>query len=232
MQQTIDMMVLPVRAIVFDFDGTLAKPALNFEEMNKAAQHAVAALFPAALPQDRPALEWLVKIKEQLEFTKQVELGQKLDLAARQAMAKVENRAVKAGGLFPETKKVLLHVKKLGIKTAIITRNCREAVLELLPKQENLYNCLLTRDDVQEVKPHPSHLLNALILLNQAPKHALMVGDHPMDVETGKRAGVRTAAVTCGHTSIEKLVACQPDLLAADCSALLKMLKERKLLSD
>ena len=232
MQQALNIITLPVRAIVFDFDGTLAKPALNFDEMNKAAQAAVAELFPAALPQDRPALEWLVKIKKQLQLAKQLELSQKLDLAARQAMAKVEIRAVKAGGLFPETKKVLLHLKKLGIKTAIITRNCREAVLELLPEQENLYNCLLTRDDVQEVKPHPSHLLNALSLLNQAPEYALMVGDHPMDVETGKRAGVRTAAVTCGHASIEKLIACQPDLLAADCSALLNMLKERKLLSD
>ena len=224
------MITFPVRAIVFDFDGTLAKPALNFEEMNKAAQHAVAALFPAAPAQDRPALEWLVKIKKQLELTKQFDLILELDQAARQSMAQVEVKAVKAGGLFPETKKVLLRLKKMGIKTAIITRNCREAVLELLPEQENLYNCLLTRDDVQEVKPNPSHLLTALQLINQTPEHALMVGDHPMDIETGKRAGVRTAAVTCGHSPIEKLLASQPDLLATDCSALLKMLEERNLL--
>lgn len=224
------MLTLPIMAIVFDFDGTLAKPALNFDEMNKAAQDAVAALFPAASPQDRPALEWLAKIRKQLELTEEFDLSLQLDLAAKQAMAKVEVEAVKAGGLFPETKRVLLHLKELGVKTGIITRNCREAVLELLPEREKLYNCLLTRDDVQRVKPHPSHLLKALNILNHPPENALMVGDHPMDIETGKRAGVRTAAVACGHSSIEKLIDSQPDLLATDCSELLKMLKEQNLL--
>ncbi len=224
------MTTQPIKAIVFDFDGTLAKPTLNFEAMNQAAQRAVAALFPAAAPQDRPALEWLESIKNELELAKQPELAKKLDWAARQAMAKVEVQAAKTGGLFSTTRPMLLHLKQLEIKTAIITRNCRQAVEALLPPAENLYNCLLTRDDVCAVKPHPNHLLSALIILGHTPNNALMVGDHPTDVETGKRAGVRTAAVSCGHAPMAKLIASQPDLLAANCAELLNMLQDKHLL--
>jgi phosphoglycolate phosphatase len=71
----------------------------------------------------------------------------------------------------------------------------------------------LTRDDVELVKPDPEHLLAALRALEVEPHHALMVGDHPMDVRAGRLAGTRTVAVLTGYSPAERFAPESPDLI-------------------
>jgi phosphoglycolate phosphatase len=52
-----------------------------------------------------------------------------------------------------------------------------------------------------------------------------MTGDHPMDVETGKRAGSLTGAVASGEYSLSGLAAAKPDFLAPDGETLLRELE-------
>ena len=85
------------------------------------------------------------------------------------------------------------------------------------------YDVLLTRDDVEKVKPDPQHLLDALSMLDSEPEKALMVGDHMMDILAGKRAGTRTAAVLTLR-SREDFEEAAPDLILEGVAGLLEIL--------
>ncbi len=219
-----------IKGIVFDFDGTLARPELSFEEMNRAAVDAVEALMPQFPPKEEPALEWLEKVYLAASRLHGEVFAQKVRRRANTAMAEVEVAAIKRGGLFPETREILKKLVKSNVKTGIVTRNCREAVLTALPDLEKLCTCLLSRDDISKWKPDPAHLSTALDRMRIAPGEALMVGDDPMDITVGRKCNTRTAAVLCGHAPKEKLLSCMPDFIAADCADLLGLLADKNLI--
>ena len=82
---------------------------------------------------------------------------------------------------------------------------------------------VLTRDEAAYVKPDPRHLLDALAVLGAAPERSLMVGDHPMDLATGKAAGTLTAGVASGRVSLADLQRAGADYLAEDIGELVKL---------
>ena len=109
---------------------------------------------------------------------------------------------------------VVERLRDEGRRLAIVTAK-RQATVALafrvLPLAE-LFEAVVTSDDVVRGKPHPDGILRALELLEARPEEAAYVGDSPFDVEAAKRAGVYAVAVGWGgiHTR-ERLEAEQPD---------------------
>ena len=206
-------------AVVFDFDGTLAKLTLDFNELNAAVHAAVRRVFPKAPDFTAPALEWVETCLNRVR-AENADLAALISEQAEEAMIAVEVAAARRGELFPHTRHVLSHLYAGGANVGIITRNCRAAVRTVFPDMDE-YCLLLTREDVPAPKPDPAHLLAMLALLRAAPAKSLMVGDHPMDILTGQRAGTRTVAVTCGHASYEQLLAAKPNLILGHCGELI-----------
>jgi phosphoglycolate phosphatase len=54
-------------------------------------------------------------------------------------------------------------------------------------------------DDVSERKPHPESLLRNCRELGCCPNQAIYIGDHPRDIEAGRRAGMFTIAAAYGY---------------------------------
>jgi phosphoglycolate phosphatase len=108
---------------------------------------------------------------------------------------------------------LLQWLREEGVRIGIVTRNCRAAVGRILERNALPHDVLLTRDDVELVKPDPEHLLAALRALEVEPHHTLMVGDHPMDVRAGRLAGTRTVAVLTGYSPVERFAPESPDLI-------------------
>ena len=208
-----------MHAVVFDFDGTLAKLTLDFNELNSAVHAAVRRVFPKAPEFAAPALEWVENCLSRTE-AENPDLAALIHERAEEAMIAVEVAAAHRGELFSHTRHVLSHLYAGGANVGIITRNCRAAVRTVFPDIDE-YCLLLAREDVPAPKPDPAHLLRMLALLRAAPAKSLMVGDHPMDILTGQRAGTRTVAVTCGHASYEQLLAAKPNLILAHCGELI-----------
>jgi phosphoglycolate phosphatase len=130
--------------------------------------------------------------------------------------------AAAQSGLFPFTLSVLEALRAQGTAVAVVTRNCPEAVFRIFPALLEHVACVLTRDDVPRVKPHPEHINAALGIVGCEPGKCLMVGDHPMDIEAGKRAGTLTAGVASGDVSCECLREAGPDWLAQDVGELMR----------
>ena len=60
-------------------------------------------------------------------------------------------------------------------------------------------------------KPAPDVILRSLEALGAKPGDCLMVGDSAADMEAGRRAGVKTCAVTYGYGKREALAQFEPD---------------------
>jgi hypothetical protein len=74
-------------------------------------------------------------------------------------------------------------------------------------------NTVITREMTVNVKPHPDHLFVALQLLDALPERSSMVGDHPMDIKIGKRAGTLTIGVLTGYSTSDELKSAGADII-------------------
>jgi phosphoglycolate phosphatase len=77
---------------------------------------------------------------------------------------------------------------------------------------------------VKNVKPNPEHLNKALQMLNTSANTTLMIGDHPLDIQTGRNAGTYTAGVLTGHFRKSDFLNAGADLLLYKASDLLNMI--------
>jgi pyrophosphatase PpaX len=70
---------------------------------------------------------------------------------------------------------------------------------------------LVCADEVTNAKPHPEPVAKAVELLGADPATTLFVGDSIHDLNSGRAAGVRTAAVLWGPFSRAHLASGKPD---------------------
>src|SRR6185437_15518388 len=70
-------------------------------------------------------------------------------------------------------------------------------------------------------KPAPDVLFAALRAMNVGPEDCLFIGDASSDMEAGKRAGVKTCAVTYGYGNHEEMRTFAPDYWIDDLRELL-----------
>jgi phosphoglycolate phosphatase len=207
-----------IKGYVFDFDGTLSDTPLDFTTMHERAREAMRPFAPIPDTFEGPVLEDIARVCAALPPAVAAEAR----AAAMRVIEEVEVETARRCRLFPFTRPVLAALKTRGLPAGVITRNCAAAVFTVFPDLRDHVVCVLTREDVTRPKPYPDHLLQALDLMGVAPAEALMTGDHPMDLLTGKNAGSLTAGVASGGTSLERLAAEGPDFLAADLGELMR----------
>ncbi|SMC27701.1 phosphoglycolate phosphatase [Desulfacinum hydrothermale DSM 13146] len=218
-----------IQALVFDFDGTLAELHLDFSIMKeRIAVLAETHLHRRPAPASMPALEWIEHLTREMPGANGA--GEAFRREALELVVDMEMEAAQRGKLFPYTRSILRDLQAWGVPAAIITRNCSRAVRHVFPDIHRLCPCFLARDHVDKVKPHPEHLKKALSRLGVESARALMVGDHPLDIETGRRAGTLTAAVATGRVGTDELKAAGPHWVFRDCATLWQELRRLKLI--
>ena len=188
-----------VDTVLFDFDGTLVETALDFAAMRRRVL-ALAAKCGITPPEDLYILEMIAQAQRHL-MARQPGIAQPFVRKAERILVDIEVQGVARAQPLFGVQETLTRLQEQGMKIGIVTRNCRLAVEQILARHALPHDLLLTRDDVVRVKPDPGHLLEALRMLESEPGQALMVGDHPMDILAGQRAGTRTAAITTTRTA-------------------------------
>lgn len=220
-----------IKAVVFDFDGTLATLTIDFPLMKrKIAAMAEAYLGEPPSLDGQPALEMVQALAVRVEAAEGRDTALEFATRCRFLITEMELEAARRGGLFPTTRDLLARLRGKGMKLGVFTRNCDAAIRIVFPDIEAHVDCLKTRNDVPRVKPHPDHLLAALDCLGVAPSVGLTVGDHRLDIRCGKLAGTLTAGVAGGSLPLSELAAEGPDFLAESCQALFADLEARGLL--
>ncbi|AHF68914.1 N-acetylmuramic acid 6-phosphate phosphatase MupP [Pseudomonas cichorii] len=188
-----------LRAVLFDMDGTLLDTAPDFiaisqamladrglpavadklirDEISGGAKAMVAATF-AMSPQD-PAFEAL-----RLEF-----------LERYQRDCAVHSK------LFDGMAQLLADIEKSGLIWGVVTNKpvrFAQPIMEQLGLAERSA-LLICPDHVTHSKPHPEPLILACSQLDLDPASVLFVGDDLRDIESGRDAGTKTAAVRYGY---------------------------------
>lgn len=217
-----------IATVIFDFDGTLARLNIGFEKMRRDVAFLIDrwGVDPRSL-QNGFVLEMIDEV--------QVLLGaHSRDQAAsftREAFRIIEDIEVEAarnGSLFDGTKELLLGLRKASLQAGIITRNCEKAVRTVFPDIHAYCPVVVCRNDVRRVKPHPEQINLALSRLGSSPGRCIMIGDHPIDIETGKNAGTRTAGVLTGHFREEDFLRAGADLVLREAPDILTRLKPER----
>lgn len=89
------------------------------------------------------------------------------------------------------------------------------------------FTAVLGGDEVEKHKPHPEGLFKLLRQFEVPAESAIFIGDMTADVEAGRSAGMKTAAVTWGAGSPAELRAAGPDFLVEEISLLDSILFDR-----
>jgi phosphoglycolate phosphatase len=207
---------LPLQAIIFDFDGTLAELTIDFDRLRDEV-HQMARL--RGFNGDWPG-GYLLEEVEALG----IELGNSFVQEAMTLIQWVEIEAARQGSLFPFTKNLLNQIRGQAYGLAIISRNCGPAIRTVFPEVDEDGLVFLPREAVAKTKPHPDHLLAACAALDVRPRESVVVGDHPMDITTALAAGCMAVGVASGRMSERDLCEAGAVLVLPDASGLLARL--------
>ena len=213
-----------IRTIIFDFDGTLAKLNIDFQKMREAVSSLILSY---GIARDQLNTDFVLEmIDAAFEIIKQHsrQRAKKFFVEASAIIEKIETEAAKEGELFDHTKKLLSSLQVKNISCGIITRNCAKAVKIVFPDILNYCPVVICRDDVNKVKPHPQQISLALEKLGSSPKSTLMVGDHPIDIKTGRKVGTLTCGVLTGRCQKRDFIEAGADIVLSNAAEILSII--------
>lgn len=197
-----------IRTVLFDLDGTLIDSLRLILDSyhHTLSQHG----FPA-----RTDTEWLKGVGTPLR----VQLAEWQDdpgtleamiATYREYNLEHHDRMVT---VYPGVLDAVREIKAAGLQTGLVTSKNRHGALRglTLVGLEALMDLLVCADEVTNPKPHPEPVLKAVSLLGADPATTVYVGDSVHDMNSGRAAGVLTAAALWGPFSRDQLEATEPD---------------------
>ena len=127
--------------------------------------------------------------------------------------------------------KLLEQLKQKGFILGIVTFVRKTRLTRRLDmwKLEDYFQSAITPEQVQEFKPSPQPYLKAIEDFHLAPKECLVIGDEPVDMLGGKRAGTRTIGLPQGFYSREELEEAGADSIITSLNALPSILSSEHL---
>ncbi len=157
-----------VRGVIFDMDGTLIEPAIDFAGMRRAV---------GVLEGD------ILEVIERWSPERQREAHAILERFEAEAAERMELRA---GALA-----LLEGLRERDVRAAIITRNTH-AVVELMLARvaAHRFDPILDRT-FSPPKPHPAGIHHVLRGWGMSAQEVVFVGDSSQDLDAAARAGVR-----------------------------------------
>lgn len=167
----------PVDAVIFDMDGTVTRPILDFKKIR--AQLGV--------PDRESIVDYLDALTGDERTRKTAMLRQ------------WEDEAALAAQLNDGMAEVLDYLDRQGLPRGILTRNSGQSVRTTLGILGVEFDAILCRDE-PPIKPHPDSARRLAGRLGVLPEHTLVVGDYLYDIEVGRAIGARTVLITNGQS--------------------------------
>ncbi len=161
-------------AVIFDFDGTLTKPYLDFDVIRAEIGVEGGPILEAMNHMDDASRRRAAAILERYEWE-----------AARNA--ELQDGAVE----------VVAGFRQRGHPVAILTRNARPMLDFVLSAHGISIDAVRTRED-GAIKPSPEPVLSLCAELDADPLRSWVVGDYLFDLISGREAGTRTVLMVGG----------------------------------
>jgi phosphoglycolate phosphatase len=196
----------PVRAIIFDWSGVISD---DFGAVYETNSRILRRLGVKSVTRD----EFREKFDPTyIDFFRTIGV-----LADEKTIGKMFDeefkRAAKRPHIFPFAKGTLLWIKKKGIKAAILSAH-PERFLRAEMEEYGLSGYFSVV--VGSASDKSQHIGEVIRKLGVPKEEIVYAGDMTHDIDTGKKAGVITAAVLSGYHSREKLEALGPQIIMND----------------
>lgn len=181
---------MKIETILFDLDGTL----LDTNDLIMGSfQHTIKQYADREYTEDEIQAFIGPPLRDSLMKIRPDQVDEMMD-TYRSHNLENHDRLVKAfDGVFETVKN--LHEK--GIKMAIVTSKLRDTAIKgmVLTGIDQFFDVIIGLDDVDNAKPHPEALVEAMDQLKADPMTTMMVGDNSHDLEAAHNAGVLATGV-------------------------------------
>ena len=165
---------MKIRGVIFDMDGTITAPFLDFVRIKDEAAIG-----------DLDLLDYLATATG-AEYER-----------IHAIMLKFEEAGVAGAELNHGARELLEYLARRGLPTALLTRNTRRSVDGVCRKLNLKFEIAVTREDGPH-KPAPEPIWEIARRWGAKPDEVLMVGDYKWDVLCAKNAGTPCALLTNG----------------------------------
>jgi len=167
---------MPIRAVIFDLDGTITQPYFDFDAIREEI----------GLARDSgPVLESM----------------EKMTPAQRQRAERIlhrhEQKAVTQSKLNSGARETLSALRAAGVRIGVLTRNQRSNALAIAGKHKIQFDAVIGRED-GPVKPDAFGVLQLCRQFGVKPAETLLVGDYLFDLLCAKAAGA-VAVLLANH---------------------------------
>lgn len=213
-----------MKLIVFDLDGTLVNAYTPvYRSLNYVLkQHGIKPVGHAMV---KSSVGWgdrnlLGKFLPQAQVEK-----------ALKSFRSHHKTALASGVRFmPGAKRLLNFLKRNDYLLAVASNRATGSSMAILKCLgiEKYFDHILCGDKLSKLKPHPEVLQRTLKNLSLKPGEAVFVGDMTIDIETGRRARVKTVAVVTGSSTRQEIERLRPWRVIDRVDDLLQVLREIK----
>ena len=189
------------KAMLFDFDGTLADTAADLcaaVNMLRAERGLAALPVAAARPFASSGARGLLRAAFDMT-PEHPDYGEMRDAFLRHYADCLNENTV----LFPGIAQLLEDLAARKIAWGIVTNKATRFTERIVAGLGLSPDCVVCGDTTPHSKPHPAPLLHAAQALALAPSSCWYVGDDLRDVQAAQAAGMRSIAVEYGYHGVE-----------------------------
>jgi len=214
-----------IRLIVFDLDGTLVDA---YKAVSRSLNLALKKVGLPPLSDDiiQRRVGWGEKVLVK-SFVPANLLEKTLSIYRHD-----HKQTLKKGTRFlPGAKRLITHLRKKGYILAIASNRptlFTKIILKVL-KVDQDFSYVLCADKVKRPKPAADVLLGILKKSRFRADEALYVGDMVIDVQTGRKAKIKTVAVTTGSSTRKELKDSKPHAIVASIFEVSEILSKNRL---
>ncbi len=167
---------MKIKAVIFDLDGTITKPYLDFDRIRKEI-----SLEPDAGP--------LLEAMEKMTPSERKK--------AEEILYKHERAAIEHSSLNTGADEILKQLRKMGIQIGVMTRNTRSNTWAVAKKHNIEFDAVVDRND-GPVKPDPFGVKMLCKHFKVQPQETIVVGDYLFDLQSAKAAGATAVLIKTG----------------------------------
>lgn len=200
---------MPIRAVIFDLDFTLADSSEAVVQCARAGFAAVGLPCPA----DEEVIRNIGMSFQEFAAHHAGQHAEKVINVFRTQSHKIS--WLDAIKMLPGARAVLEDLKARGLLLGMATQKSRKSLDAILrhPGLAGIFDATVSGDCIRNRKPAPDCLWRCLDLLHVSASEAIYVGDHPYDIAAARAARVRVVSIAAGPTSRDELAALEPDWL-------------------
>ena len=187
------------RAVLFDFDYTLADSTRGIEE---CINYALAEMNLPAVSAMAISETVGLSLRDTFCRLNASPTDEQCAEFSRHFIARADQVMVENTHLYDTTRTVIPDLKQRGLSIGVVSTKYRHRIEDVLARERmrEYFDVIVGGEDVACHKPHPEGALKAVEALRAGAEQTLYVGDSVVDAETAKRAKLPFVAVLTGVT--------------------------------